>query len=457
MAFMVSTPYNQTPQYEPPAKDEKPTKTVESDEIARKMKSLEKNIKNIQGLGGHKSVSFNDLCMFPHIHLPPGFKTPKFEKYDVHGDPITHLKRYCNQLRGAGGKEELLMDYFGESLVGVASEWFIDQDISQWHADHVNDLKRFFEQLRRYDLKLNPAKCVFGVPSGKLLSFTVSRRDIKLDPSKIKSIRDLPPPKNNKEWTDDCQNAFDRIKDYLSKPPVLVPPPEPGRPLFLYLSVIDNSFGCVLGKHEAIGKKEQAIYYLSKKFTNYEIHGDLIHSPPSELHHMTSPWPFVAWGMDVIGPIEPKATNGHRFIVVAIDYFTKWVKAVIFKAFTKKAVVDFVHSNIICCFANGAVEVANKNIKNILRKLIQGSRQWHEKLPFALLGYRTTARISVGATSYLLVYETEAVIQAEVEIPSLRIIVESKIKDAEWVKTRLEQLMLIDEKRQVAVCFGQLY
>ena len=65
---------------------------------------------------------------------------------------------------------------------------------------------------------------------------------------------------------------------------------------------------------------------------------------------MAAPWPFVAWGMDVIEPIEPKASNGHRFILVAIDYFTKWVEAITFKALTKKAVVDFVHSKIICLF-----------------------------------------------------------------------------------------------------------
>ncbi|XP_019229414.1 PREDICTED: uncharacterized protein K02A2.6-like [Nicotiana attenuata] len=191
------------------------------------------------------------------------------------------------------------------------------------------------------------------------------------------------------------------IKDYLSKPPVMVPP-EPGRPLFLYLSVMDNSFGCVLGYHDATGKKEQ------------------------------------------------------------------WVEAITFKSVTKKAVVDFVHSNIICRLsipktiitdnatnlnshlmkevreqfqiihrhstpyrpkANRAVEAANKNIKKILRKMIQGPRQWHKKLPFAFLGYRTTARTSVGATPYLLVYGTEAVIPAQAEIPSLRIIVESDIED----------------------------
>ncbi|XP_070018822.1 uncharacterized protein [Nicotiana sylvestris] len=107
--------------------------------------------------------------------------------------------------------------------------------------------------------------------------------------------------------------------------------------------------------------------------------------------------------------------------------------------------------------ANGAIEAANKNIKKILRKMIQDSRQWHEKFPFALLGYRTTVCTSIGATLYLLVYGIEDVIPAEVKIPSLCIIVESEIEDTKWVKTRLEQLMLIDEKRLAAVCFGQLY
>ncbi|XP_070009848.1 uncharacterized protein [Nicotiana sylvestris] len=89
--------------------------------------------------------------------------------------------------------------------------------------------------------------------------------------------------------------------------------------------------------------------------------------------------------------------------------------------------------------------------------MVQGSRQWHEKLPFALLGYRTTVRTLVGTTLYLFVYGTEAVIPAEVEIPSLRIVAEAEIDDDEWVKTRLEQLSLIDEKRLATVCHVQLY
>ncbi|XP_070007245.1 uncharacterized protein [Nicotiana sylvestris] len=72
------------------------------------------------------------------------------------------------------------------------------------------------------------------------------------------------------KWTDECHEAFDKIKGYLLNPPVLVPP-EPVRPLILHLTVLDNSFGCVLGQHDITGRKEQAIYYLSKKFTSYEV------------------------------------------------------------------------------------------------------------------------------------------------------------------------------------------
>ncbi|XP_070016565.1 uncharacterized protein [Nicotiana sylvestris] len=65
--------------------------------------------------------------------------------------------------------------------------------------DHMEDLRKFFNRLRSYNLKLNPAKCAFGVPAGKLLGFIVSRRGIELDPSKVKAIQELPPPKNKND------------------------------------------------------------------------------------------------------------------------------------------------------------------------------------------------------------------------------------------------------------------
>ncbi|XP_070055336.1 uncharacterized protein [Nicotiana tomentosiformis] len=170
-----------------------------------------------------------------------------------------------------------------------------------------------------------------------------------------------------------------------------------------------------------------------------------------------------------IGTILVSPTGQHYPATARLRFFctnntAKYeacIMAIILKAVTKKAVVDFVHSNIICRFGipktiitDNAANLNSHLVKEILRKMIQGSRQWHEKLPFALLGYRTTVRTSVGATPYLLVNGTEAVIPADIEIPSLRIIVEAGIEDTEWVKSRLEQLNLIAKKRLAAVCFG---
>ena len=100
---------------------------------------------------------------------------------------------------------------------------------------------------------------------------------------------------------------------------------------------------------------------------------------------------------------------------------------------------------------NGAVEAANKNIKKIVQKMVVTYRDWHEMLPFALHGYRTTIRTSTGATPFSLVYGMEAVLPVEVEIPSLRIMKDAELDEAEWVQNRLDQLNLIDEKRLAAV------
>ncbi|XP_075095216.1 uncharacterized protein LOC142173510 [Nicotiana tabacum] len=106
---------------------------------------------------------------------------------------------------------------------------------------------------------------------------------------------------------------------------------------------------------------------------------------------------------------------------------------------------------------NEVIEEANKNIKRILQKIVYNHRQWHKKLSFALLGYQNTMRTSARAASYMLVYGTEAVILAEVEIPSLRVIEDAKLDDAEWIWVRQEKLMLINEKRMDVVCHTQLY
>jgi hypothetical protein len=174
--------------------------------------------------------------------------------------------------------------------------------------------------------------------------------------------------------------------------------------------------------------------------------------------------------MDMIGAITLKASNRHEFILVAIEYFTKWVEACSFKNVTQATVTRFVKNNIICRYGmpemiitdnalslnnrmmnqlcrqfkikhhnsapyrlkmNCAVEAANKNVKRILSKMTETYKYWHEQFPHALCAYRTSVKTSTRATPYSLVYGMEAVLLVEVEIPSLRILSQTELKEAE--------------------------
>ena len=106
---------------------------------------------------------------------------------------------------------------------------------------------------------------------------------------------------------------------------------------------------------------------------------------------------------------------------------------------------------------NGMVEAANKNIKKIIQKMVVTYKDWHEILPFALHGYRTSIRTSTGATHFSLVYGMEAVLPIEVEIPSMRVLMEAKLTEAEWCQARHNELNLIEDKRMTTLCHGQLY
>ena len=106
---------------------------------------------------------------------------------------------------------------------------------------------------------------------------------------------------------------------------------------------------------------------------------------------------------------------------------------------------------------NGAVEATNKNVKKIIAKATKTYKDWHEKLSFALHAYRIGVRTSTGATSYSLVYGMEAVLPIEVEIPSLRVLKEVELEEAEWIQAQYEQLNLIEEKRMKVIYHSQLY
>uniref|UniRef100_A0A2N9IX63 Uncharacterized protein n=1 Tax=Fagus sylvatica TaxID=28930 RepID=A0A2N9IX63_FAGSY len=190
---------------------------------------------------------------------------------------------------------------------------------------------------------------------------------------------------------------------------------------------------------------------------NCQMYQNCKNAPPQYLHTLATPWPFSAWGMDVIGAITPKSSNGYEFILVAIDYFTKWVEACSFKNLYQQYKIMHHNSTPYRPKMNGSVEATNKNVKRILSKMIETYKDWHEQLPYALCTCRTSIRTSTGATPYSLVYGMEAVLPIEVEIPSLRILSQIELDKAEWTQARYKQLNFIDEKRMTTLCHGQLY
>ncbi|XP_074278510.1 uncharacterized protein LOC141602096 [Silene latifolia] len=96
-------------------------------------------------------------------------------------------------------------------------------------------------------------------------------------------------------------------------------------------------------------------------------------------------------------------------------------------------------------------------VTSILKKISDKYRTWPHKIPFALWGYRTSIRTATGETPYYLVYGMEAIQPVELEIPSLRILLESQIPEVNWVQARYDSLVMLDERRLNALHHVQLY
>ncbi|KAM2938293.1 hypothetical protein FF1_038103 [Malus domestica] len=151
----------------------------------------------------------------------------------------------------------------------------------------------------------------------------------------------------------------------------------------------------------------------------------------SELHPQMSHWPFMQWAIDLVRPMLP-ATGGRCMMIVAIDYFTKWVEAEPTTTTTQTDINRFIWRNIICRFGipqsivtnnglqvvgkdlakffkkygikqhtstprypqgNRQAETSNKTIPNCLKKsLIDKKGKWPDELPGCLWAYRTSKR-----------------------------------------------------------------
>ncbi|KAL0449021.1 UNVERIFIED_CONTAM: hypothetical protein Slati_1458500 [Sesamum latifolium] len=149
-------------------------------------------------------------------------------------------------------------------------------------------------------------------------------------------------------------------------------------------------------------------------------HANINHQPAVSMQPLKSPCAFDQWGMDLVGPF-PQATGQRKFLIIAVDYFTKWVEAEPLAKITEKEVIEFLWKNILCRFdiprtlvSDNGTQFSGKKLKEWL-----GSAKgaWVEELPSDLWVYRTTPRTS----TFTLSYGTEVVAPAEIGELSWRV------------------------------------
>ncbi|XP_057418261.1 uncharacterized protein LOC130712444 [Lotus japonicus] len=94
--------------------------------------------------------------------------------------------------------------------------------------------------------------------------------------------------------------------------------------------------------------KKDCMEYV-KKCSKCQVFADIHRAPPEQLTTMTAPWPFAMWGTDILGPF-PRAKAQMKFIVVAVDYFTKWIEAEALATITAAKVRNFLWRRVVCRF-----------------------------------------------------------------------------------------------------------
>jgi ribonuclease HI len=213
-------------------------------------------------------------------------------------------------LRNAGSTFNRMMKLILGNQLGRNASAYVDDIVimSEKEKDHIADLTETFDNMRRNGLKLNPEKCIFGIPIGQLLGCMVYKRGIQANPQKIEALRIMQPPSIRKEvqrltgriaslnrfiskaaerslpflkvlransafqWGPEQQQAFDDLKKYLEEAAVMTKP-SPKAELLLYIAATDTAVSAVLveERKEADALKQFPIYYVSEALSGSKL------------------------------------------------------------------------------------------------------------------------------------------------------------------------------------------
>ncbi|GKV51647.1 hypothetical protein SLEP1_g58282 [Rubroshorea leprosula] len=269
--------------------------------------------KLVEAASGNERLSLLDAYSGYH-QVPMALEDEEKTSFYA-GDAIYCYVMMPFGLKNAGATYQKMVTIVFRAQIGKNLEVYVDDIVvkSLKAEDHLAYLDETFNNLRKNRMRLNPAKCIFSVESGKFLGFMVSRRGIEVNPEKIRAIAEMEPPKSVKdiqrltgrvaalhrfisksadkclpffkimrsatqkdesgkqkkfEWSQECQAAFEELKSYLSSPPLLTKAVD-REILYLYLGISDEAISSVLVKEEA--RQQKPIYYISSVLHGAEL------------------------------------------------------------------------------------------------------------------------------------------------------------------------------------------
>jgi len=255
----------------------------------------------VDGAAGNKVLSFLDAFS--------GYnQIPMYDRDVGKTTFITEASNYCYQvmpfgLKNAGATYQRLMDWVFKDQVARNMKVYVDDMVvkSGTFDQHLADLEEVFDRLRKFNMRLNTAKCAFGVEGGKFLGFMLTHRGIEANPDKCSAILNTQSPTTLKEvqslvgkltslsrflprlaekirpivktlkkadrfqWSEECEKTFAEIKAAVSSTPILQKP-TPGDGLLLYISPSEDAISAALVQQE----DQKSVYFVGRALQDAE-------------------------------------------------------------------------------------------------------------------------------------------------------------------------------------------
>ncbi|XP_050914993.1 uncharacterized protein LOC127129936 [Lathyrus oleraceus] len=213
--------------------------------------------------------------------------------------------------------------------------------------------------------------------------------------------------------------------------------------------------------------------------------------PASELHVIIKPWPFRGWALDIIGEIRPTSSKQQKFVLVGIDYFTKWVEVIPLVKVDEETVIEFIQKHIVYRFGipetittdqgsvfvgqkmqefagktgfrlvtstpyyakeNGQVEEANKVIIILIKKHVcKWTNNWHKTLDQILWACQTSPKETTNSTPFRLTFGHDTILPAEICLQSVRVQRQYDLQPKQYWNMIYDELADLNEERLVTV------